>query len=312
MTGLKRTSPKDSFYDSEEPIRAVCSKKSTIERIARTDDWFEQAGALLRAAIAPVVTQAAPAPILVRTFGGLSITRGDATVEVKGKARALLVEVLARGGRDVCAKEVAHAMWPHGETEFAMGALNTTLFRARRRYDLKGLLLLEDGRLGLNTELCLVDRWLLESALDSGRRFWNWVTVLIHADYGMHFTLSPPPSRPATGTRSQRSRGRGTRPCPRPHRPGVQAGGRDVPRSGNDSAGLAGAHRCARPVPLDVGRLRDPWLQDFLLQRRPHLATVALVPDKRQRRRAGLYSCACRKVQGGRLERHLRQWWQVA
>ena len=168
MTGLKRTGAKDSFYDSEEPDTGrMLEEESTIERIARTDDWFEQAGALLRAAIAPVVTQAAPAPILVRTFGGLSITRGDATVEVKGKARALLVEVLARGGRDVCAREVAHAMWPHGETEFAMGALNTTLFRARRRYDLEGLLLLEDGRLGLNTELCLVDRWLLESALDS-------------------------------------------------------------------------------------------------------------------------------------------------
>ena len=48
-----------------------------------------------------------------------------------------------------------------------MGALNTTLYRLRRQTGMAGVIDLHDGRLSINRKRCVVDRWVVESALDA-------------------------------------------------------------------------------------------------------------------------------------------------
>ncbi|NKC16839.1 MAG: hypothetical protein GKR94_33000 [Gammaproteobacteria bacterium] len=106
-------------------------------------------------------------PIFVRTFGPLTIHIGEEHLEPTGRARALLVELFARGGHAVPAATVAGALWPHGETGYALGALNNTLYRMRRKPGMTKLVTLTDGRLTLDSRQCDIDRWILEAALDT-------------------------------------------------------------------------------------------------------------------------------------------------
>jgi DNA-binding SARP family transcriptional activator len=105
--------------------------------------------------------------VLIQTLGGLFIVRDQQQIEIRGKGRTLLVELLAHGGYDVCAARVAHALWPHGEHDYAMGALNTTLYRLRKQPGMADVVSLHDGRLSIVPQCCVVDRWVLESAVDA-------------------------------------------------------------------------------------------------------------------------------------------------
>jgi DNA-binding SARP family transcriptional activator len=107
-----------------------------------------------------------PRPLLLRTFGELQLSTDDAPLSLRGRARDLVIAYLAHGGREAKAASVASRLWPHGETDYALGALNTTLYRLRRRPGLKDFLRLEDGLLRIETRECTVDRHLLDAALE--------------------------------------------------------------------------------------------------------------------------------------------------
>jgi len=110
-----------------------------------------------------------PWPFRIRTFGGFQLLRGAAPVEFGGKGPGrpleLLKVLIALGGENVRADQLADALWPHVEADFAHKSFTAALHRLRRLFDNDEALTLRDGRLSLNPALVWLDTWALDSAL---------------------------------------------------------------------------------------------------------------------------------------------------
>jgi DNA-binding SARP family transcriptional activator len=110
-----------------------------------------------------------PWPFRVRTFGGFQLLRSNSPVEFGGKGPGrpleLLKVLIALGGENVRADQLADALWPHVEADFAHKSFTAALHRLRRLFEDDEALTLRDGRLSLNPALVWLDTWALESAL---------------------------------------------------------------------------------------------------------------------------------------------------
>ena len=111
-----------------------------------------------------------PWPLRVRSFGAFQLLRADSPVEFTGKGPGrpmeLLKVLLALGGSGVRAEQVADALWPHVDADYAHNSLTATLHRLRRLLGAEeDALLLRDGRLTLNPALVWADTWALEQVL---------------------------------------------------------------------------------------------------------------------------------------------------
>ena len=135
----------------------------------------EFARALVRAAklaprTPPLRVQRWPWPFHIVTFGGFQLLRGDATVEFSGKGPGRPVELLkvlvALGRHNVRADQLADALWPHVEADYAHKSFTATLHRLRRMLDDDDALVLRDGRLTLNKTSVWVDTWALDQLFD--------------------------------------------------------------------------------------------------------------------------------------------------
>lgn len=111
-----------------------------------------------------------PWPFRIRTLGGFQLLRGTAPVEFGGKGPGrpleLLKVLIALGGESVRADQLADALWPHVEADFAHKSFTAALHRLRRLFGDEDALTLRDGRLSLNPALVWLDTWALEQALD--------------------------------------------------------------------------------------------------------------------------------------------------
>lgn len=111
-------------------------------------------------------------PVLIFTLGrSLVLLRGE-PLRFSGKAQRrpmlLLHCLLSRGGRAAPIPLLRQAMGEDdclGESRFSRGAFDMALSRLRRLLDVPDLLLLSDGLLSLNEELCWVDAWACERQL---------------------------------------------------------------------------------------------------------------------------------------------------
>jgi DNA-binding SARP family transcriptional activator len=105
----------------------------------------------------------------IRTFGGFQLLRGTAPVEFGGKGPGrpleLLKVLIALGGENVRADQLADALWPHVEADFAHKSFTAALHRLRRLFDDDEALTLRDGRLSLNPALVWLDAWALEAVI---------------------------------------------------------------------------------------------------------------------------------------------------
>ena len=110
-----------------------------------------------------------PWPFRVRTFGGFQLLRGNTPVEFGGKGPGrpleLLKVLIALGGENVRADQLADALWPHVEADFAHKSFTAALHRLRRLFEDDEALTLRDGRLSLNPALVWLDTWALDAAL---------------------------------------------------------------------------------------------------------------------------------------------------
>jgi two-component SAPR family response regulator len=90
-------------------------------------------------------------------------------VEFTGKGPGRPVELLkvlvALGGRNVRADQLADALWPHMDADYAHKSFTATLHRLRRMLDADDALTLRDGRLSLNARHFWVDTWALDQLL---------------------------------------------------------------------------------------------------------------------------------------------------
>jgi LuxR family transcriptional regulator, maltose regulon positive regulatory protein len=110
-----------------------------------------------------------PWPLRVRSFGAFQLLRAEGAVEFAGKGPGrpmeLLKVLLALGGSAVRAEQVADALWPHVDADYAHNSLTATLHRLRKLLGADDALLLRDGRLTLNPALVWADTWALDQVL---------------------------------------------------------------------------------------------------------------------------------------------------
>jgi len=85
------------------------------------------------------------------------------------KPLALLKGLLCARGQAVSNEVLCEALWPDLEPWSATRALNATTFRLRRLLGHKDALASQDGRVHLNPELCWVDAWAFEDAVESAQ-----------------------------------------------------------------------------------------------------------------------------------------------
>jgi len=104
----------------------------------------------------------------ISTMGGFSLMRGSEPIEFSAKGPGRPVELLkvliALGGQNVRADQLADALWPHMDADYAHKSFTQTLHRLRGYFEDEALVL-RDGRLSLNAALFWVDTWAMEHLL---------------------------------------------------------------------------------------------------------------------------------------------------
>jgi len=119
-------------------------------------------------------------PVRIHSLGRFSVQVHRQAVTGGAKARnqrplELLQALIAFGGRGVHAELLSQALWPDAEGDKAQNAFDVTLHRLRQLIGLKGLFLVHDRRLTLNSELAWVDAWAFERAVNHAERLFNRV-----------------------------------------------------------------------------------------------------------------------------------------
>ena len=127
--------------------------------------------------VAPLRLAGWPWPFRVRALGRFELLRGADPVEFAGKGPGRPMELLkvlvALGGQEVRADQIADALWPHVDADYAHKSFTATLHRLRRLLGEDDAVLLRDSRLSLNAALVWVDGWALEqvcAAIDEAMR----------------------------------------------------------------------------------------------------------------------------------------------
>jgi DNA-binding SARP family transcriptional activator len=102
----------------------------------------------------------------VVSLGEFSLTHGKEAIEFSAKGAGRPVELLkvlvALGGKNVRADQLADALWPHVDADYAHKSFTQTLHRLRGYFSDEDAIVLRDGRLSLNSSLFWIDTWALE------------------------------------------------------------------------------------------------------------------------------------------------------
>jgi len=102
----------------------------------------------------------------IYTLGRFTLVRDGQPLRYARKSPAkplqLLKALIASGGRQVGAVNLASILWPDKEGDQAQRTFDTTLHRLRKYLGDDTYLLMEDGRLTLNSERVWVDAWECE------------------------------------------------------------------------------------------------------------------------------------------------------
>ncbi|MDP2111079.1 MAG: BTAD domain-containing putative transcriptional regulator [Thiobacillus sp.] len=110
-----------------------------------------------------------PWPLRLHVLGGLSVHVDHESLAFGSKAPRkpleLLRRVLAEGGYNVDGALVAADLWPDADGDYAQHNLETTLYRLRKLLRHDGVLVVKEGRVSLDPELCWLDSRALESLL---------------------------------------------------------------------------------------------------------------------------------------------------
>ncbi|MGH6629438.1 MAG: AfsR/SARP family transcriptional regulator, partial [Burkholderiales bacterium] len=82
-----------------------------------------------------------------------------------GRPMELLKVLVALGGQNVRSDQLADALWPRVDADYAHKSFTTTLHRLRRIFDDDDTLILRDTRLSLEPRLVWMDTWALDQLL---------------------------------------------------------------------------------------------------------------------------------------------------
>ena len=110
-----------------------------------------------------------PRPFQVCTLGGFALLRESAPIEFSskgpGRPLELLKVLIAMGGQSVRSEQLADALWPRVDADYAHKSFTTTLHRLRRILDDDEAIVLRDTRLSLDPRRVWVDTWALDHLL---------------------------------------------------------------------------------------------------------------------------------------------------
>lgn len=105
-------------------------------------------------------------PLKIYTLGRFSLVIDNAAVNFPGRAKRkpmdLLKALIALGGRDVCQDRLSEILWPDADGDAAHRSLDTTLHRLRKLLGSDKAIILREGKISLNSEVCWVDAWVFE------------------------------------------------------------------------------------------------------------------------------------------------------
>lgn len=105
-------------------------------------------------------------PLHVYALGRFSVSQGLKPIRFARKAQhrplELLKVLVALGGREVATDQLAAALWPESEGDEAYNAFEITLHRLRKLVAVDKALVLSNGLLTLDNQLCWVDVWAFE------------------------------------------------------------------------------------------------------------------------------------------------------
>jgi LuxR family transcriptional regulator, maltose regulon positive regulatory protein len=111
-----------------------------------------------------------PWPLRIFTLGPFRVERQGETIRFSRKAQkkpfALLMALIALGGRQIGAARLAESLWPDADGDAARAALNTAVYRLRHLLDTDDAILVEDGKLTLNASKVWIDCQAFERACD--------------------------------------------------------------------------------------------------------------------------------------------------
>lgn len=131
-----------------------------------------EAPAVIASALSTPV--AGEAQLKIYCLGRFSIVRNGLplryTRKAPNKPLLLLKALIAQGGRQIASINLASLLWSDKEGDRAQQALETTLHRLRKYLGDDRYILMEDGRLTLNSALVWVDLWEFERSAGEIRR----------------------------------------------------------------------------------------------------------------------------------------------
>jgi DNA-binding SARP family transcriptional activator len=105
----------------------------------------------------------------VSSFGNFSLLVDETPIEFGGKGPGrpmeLLKVLIARGGQGVRADQLADALWPHVDADYAHNSFTATLHRLRKLLNDDEAVILSDARVTLNADRFWIDTWALEQVM---------------------------------------------------------------------------------------------------------------------------------------------------
>jgi LuxR family transcriptional regulator, maltose regulon positive regulatory protein len=117
-----------------------------------------------------LIGQAWPWPIKLVTLGCFEIFLDNERLAISGKTPKkpleLLMLLVCKNGRSINREIVMDQLWPEADGDRAVQNINTTLHRLRKLLGRDDSIILEHGRLSLNSELCWVDAWHFEAMIE--------------------------------------------------------------------------------------------------------------------------------------------------
>ncbi|MFQ5995546.1 MAG: BTAD domain-containing putative transcriptional regulator [Acidiferrobacterales bacterium] len=110
-----------------------------------------------------------PWPFKLFTLGKFRLLKDDQLQTFAGKTQSrpleLLKVLIALGGKEVRAEQLAETLWPHVDGDYAHASFTSTLHRLRRLLGVDESVILQDGRVTLNPSYFWVDTWAFDQLL---------------------------------------------------------------------------------------------------------------------------------------------------
>ncbi len=106
--------------------------------------------------------------VKIHTFGKLELEVDGLSMEKRRKAPhrllELLIAIIAFGGQDIPVVRLVDALWPDADGDQAQENFKKSIARLRKLLAVKDVILLKDGRISLNWDLCWVDALVFDKS----------------------------------------------------------------------------------------------------------------------------------------------------